>query len=221
MRRFLPMLGAALLAAPAPRAGAQPMAPAAAPDASRPLAPTLARTPEAIPLRPRVTRTASTNPLALPFGVASAEFERAVGPRGLAVGVGAFTSLTRDATLLNDGGSATFRSLQLKLKYYPREDGLRGFAVGLTAGVAHERELSEAFYMYEHGVEVARQETFRTRTAPTLGATLDYNWLLGRDRRFLLGLGVGARRALGVSPRARGPLTDPLVDPRLQVGIGF
>lgn len=211
MRCPLPLLAFALSTAAATQLAAQ--------GAAQPAAPAVRDTGRSA--RPRVTQTAATNPLALPFGVASAEYERAVGGRGLAVGVGALTSFTRDAELPNDGGSAAFQSLQLKLKYYPREDGLRGFAVGLTAGVAHERELSTGIYAYENGALVSRQETFRARTAPTLGATLDYNWFLGRNRRFLLGIGVGARRALGVSTRDQGPLTDPLIDPRLQLGIGF
>ena len=42
----------------------------------------------------------------------------------------------------------------------------------------------------------------------------------GRDKRFLVGLGVGARRPLGAS-RGGGPLSGPIVDPRLQFGFGF
>jgi hypothetical protein len=176
---------------------------------------------------PAATRTASTNPLALPLGTASGEFERAVGHGGFAVGVGGFSTFGDEPTTLTDGGSDAYRSLQLKLKYYPREDGLRGFAVGLTAGVAHERQLASGAYVYDGaGRLVSRAETFRSRTAPTLGVTLDYNLFLGRRRAFLIGLGVGARRAFGGRDTgARGfgtrPLNGPLLDPRLQVGVGF
>ena len=65
-----------------------------------------------------------------------------------------------------------------------------------------------------------RERVTRARTAPTLGATLDYNFLVGRRRNFLVGIGVGVRRPLGV-PRSSGPLDHPLFDPRLQVGFGF
>lgn len=181
-------------------------------------APARAQSPAA---RPAVAQTASTGPLALPFGLVSGEYERAVGRRGFALGVGGLASVTREPFLANDGGSAAFRSLQLKLKYYPREDGLRGFAVGLTAGVAHERELWYRSSMIDaSGRETILDEAYRARTAPTLGATLDYNFLLGRERRFLLGAGVGTRRALGVRAHT-GPLGGPLFDPRLQVGFGF
>jgi hypothetical protein len=165
--------------------------------------------------------TVATNPVGIPFGVLSGEYERAVGTRGLALGVGGLTTFGRSPEVLNDGGSDTFRSLQLKLKYYPAERGLRGFAIGVTAGVAHERELWFGSYAYDaSGREVWSQRETRARTAPTLGATIDYNFLLGRRQRFLIGLGLGARRPLGV-PDGTGPLTRPFIDPRLQIGFGF
>lgn len=63
--------------------------------------------------------------------------------------------------------------------------------MGVTAGVAHERSLlwgSDAFDA--NGTVTTREEVFASRTVPTLGTTLDYNFLLGRQRRFLLGVGV-------------------------------
>ncbi len=177
--------------------------------------------------RPAVTRTASTNPLALPFGTVSGELERAVGPNGVAVGVGGFATFGDNPTTLTDGGSDAYRSLQFKLKYYPREEGLRGFAVGLTAGVAHERQLATGADSYDGtGRLVSATEQFRSRTAPTLGATLDYNLFLGRRQALLVGLGVGVRRALGgresgVRGLGARPLGGPLFDPRVQIGVGF
>jgi hypothetical protein len=32
---------------------------------------------------------------------------------------------------------------------------------------------------------------------PTLGVIVDYNWVLGRNDRFLVGVGLGAKRVLG------------------------
>jgi hypothetical protein len=178
-----------------------------------------AQAPTASP-RP-LTQTASTNPLATPFGFFSAEYERALGRRGFAVGVGAITSFGTEPQALNDGGSDVFRSAQLKLKYYPRQQGLRGFAIGLTAGVAHERELRSSFTQYDAVGRVTFQERVTSaRTAPTIGTTVDYNFFLGRSQRFLVGLGIGARRPLGVSAHS-GPLDAAIVDPRLQIGFGF
>lgn len=166
-------------------------------------------------------QTLSTNPLAVPFGLVSAEWERAVGERGFSVGVGGFTTFTRDNAVVTDGGSEALRSVQAKLKFYPDANGLRGFAVGLTAGVAHERKfLSGGATIDERGREVWSFRETTARTAPTLGATLDYNFLLGRQRRFLLGLGLGVRRPLGTS-QDFGALRDPLLDSRLQIGYAF
>ncbi len=168
-----------------------------------------------------ILQTASTNPFAAPFGFISGEYERAFGTRGLAIGVGGLASFGSDPQALNDGGSETFRSVQVKLKYYPRQDGLRGFAVGVTAGVAHERELAFASYMYgPRGELLYSNEVTRARTAPTLGTTIDYNLFIGKQRRFLVGLGVGARRAIGASGGS-GPLDGTIIDPRFQFGFGF
>jgi hypothetical protein len=167
-----------------------------------------------------VTQTASTNPLATPFGFLSAEYERALGRHGFAVGVGALSSFGEDPQAPNDGGSDVFRSAQLKLKFYPRQEGLRGFAIGITAGVAHERQLAHGFTQYDAFGNVTFQERVTSaRTAPTIGTTVDYNFFLGRSQRFLVGLGLGARRAFGVGES--GPLAGPLIDPRVQFGFGF
>lgn len=186
--------------------------------------------PEDVAGRPTVRSTASVNLLGIPFGWLAAEGERAVGTHGVAVGAGVFSTLGFGI----DDGDYRFTSAQAKLKYYPSENGLRGFSVGVTAGVASARDVVYDG-VYDGGAVLAPATTpssstsyqvtkveLRThaRTAPTLGVVLDYNFLVGRRRRFLVGLGVGARRAL-VSERTRGPLDRALPDGRLQVGFGF
>lgn len=173
------------------------------------------------PARPYVGQTLAINPLALPFGFVSGEYERAVGPGGFALGVGGLTNFGAGAGDVLDRGEA-YRTLEGKLKYYPREDGLRGFAVGVTAGVAHARERYYSSYTIvdANGTTFSTETSYRARTAPTLGATLDYNFFIGRRRRFLIGLGAGAKRTLG--SRADGdPLGTVLADGRLQIGFGF
>jgi hypothetical protein len=64
-----------------------------------------------------------------------------------------------------------------------------------------------------------------------VGTVLDYNFLLGARQRFLVGLGLGARRVLGSRPAAtntsmfdsgyRPGLDQTLFDGRLQIGFGF
>jgi hypothetical protein len=174
--------------------------------------------------RPVVTQTAAVNLLALPVGFASGEYERAVGS-GFALGIGGVTSLGFAPGNDDDvyGGSFDERlaTAQLKLKYYPAENGLRGLAVGLTAGVAHfgRSERTTVFDPATGSYLGAGPAARRTKTAPTVGAVVDYNFLLGRRRRFLVGVGIGARRALGV--RDRDPLDATLPDGRLQIGFGF
>lgn len=174
--------------------------------------------------RPYVAQTISTNPLVLPFGVASAEYEHVIGRGGFAAGVGGLAIFaTGNGSPLDNGEQ--YQSLEAKLKYYPREDGLRGFSVGLTAGVAHARTISFRSSSYdENGNLTSSFTSYDRRTAPTLGAVLDYNFLIGRRRNFLIGLGVGAKRTLGAThgpARGGDALGRTLPDGRLQVGFGF
>ena len=151
--------------------------------------------------RPTVRQTLAVNPLALPFGGISAEYERAIGPSGFALGVGGTANFAGRFDLSQSDGE--FASIQGKLKYYPAENGLRGFSVGGTAGLAHGRGYGIApptdVYYCAPGTScfVPTVITRPRVTAPTLGAVIDYNWLIGRRRRFLVGIGLGARRVLG------------------------
>ena len=95
-----------------------------------------------------------------------------------------------------------------KLLYYPNEDVLRGFSVGLTAG-AHSAE----------GEEFSSQPGER-QTAPTLGVIANYDWLLGRAQRFRVGIGAGAKRVLK-DVDAADPLLQVYPDARFVVGIAF
>lgn len=154
------------------------------------------------------------------MGFVSGEYERALGRTGFALGVGGLSSLGDGAGSALERGES-YRTLEAKLKYYPREDGLRGFAVGVTAGLAHARTTNSAFTSYDANGQITYFDaTYDARTAPTVGATLDYNFFVGRRRRFLIGLGVGAKRAIGTY-HGRDPLGHVLVDPRLQIGFGF
>lgn len=197
-----------------------------------------------------VQQTASINLLGLPFGLIAGEYERAVGTSGFAFGVGGSAAADRDAPVTwftDDYGSDRYYSLQGKFKYYPSARGLRGFAVGVTAGLASARGTGWRIagvdsVLAPNGMRYPnyRYASFRaTTTRPTVGTVLDYNFLLGRRQRFLVGLGVGARRTLGEARDDRhyttGPLYDAAVlgseyrprmdrtlfDGRLQVGFGF
>jgi hypothetical protein len=57
---------------------------------------------------------------------------------------------------------------------------------------------------------------------PTLGVLLDYNWAHGSDRRFVVGLGVGAKRILATrTERERLQLDRAYMTGRFVIGLKF
>ena len=125
---------------------------------------------------PRANRTLiSINPLGLPFKWISAEVERKASQT---ITVGASVSYS------DFFGDASYTSFDAKFRVYPNEEAFRGFALGLSAGITRA---SEEF----------SDSDGRSETAPSLGVTADYNWILGKSNRFLVGTGVGAKRLFG------------------------
>lgn len=160
------------------------------------------------------TQTVSINPLGLPFGIYSAEYEVAVpGGGGLAVGVGGTYASDFFEDDEGDGGDGS-RDVWFegKVLYYPSEVALRGFSTGLTLGYHNAR--NDGGDLFSPGGEV------RSEGAPTIGVLLDYNWLLGPRRRFLVGTGIGARRVMK-QVDAGSPLEQVYPDGRLQIGLAF
>jgi hypothetical protein len=125
---------------------------------------------------PRANNTAlSINPLGLPFEWFSAELERKTG-RMVTVGASfSYFGLIDDVSYLSFDG---------KVRLYPNEEALRGFSIGISLGLVRVAE--------DYSSEPDRSEA-----APSVGVVADYNWLLGRTKRFLVGTGVGAKRILG------------------------
>ena len=155
--------------------------------AAAPFAPVAARAQSA----PEIRRAAvSINPLGIPFGWFTGEAERAVGGGASVALAGSWFDLPSE-----DDRLAT---VEAKLRYYPAEQGLRGFALGLTAGYTRFVERYETYpptVVFGPNGPSERPITRREVTdGPTLGVTADYNWLLGARRRMLVGLGVGAKR---------------------------
>lgn len=140
----------------------------------------LAATPSAAQDPAPARRTVITlNPLGIPFEYFSGEFERIV--TGLTT-----VGITGSYLGISDESYAT---LEGKLRFYPNEEAPKGFSVGLSGGITRLE-----------GDEWNGTENVRTsETRPTIGVIIDYNWILGRTRRFLVGTGVGAKRILGAS----------------------
>ena len=99
--------------------------------------------------------------------------------------------------------------------------------VGL-AGIVSAFAASKVSVGMSAGLTRVRAEEFdgtggrerNSETRPSLGVIVDYNWILGRTRRFVVGTGVGAKRIFG--------LDDDFIDAnvgyptaRFQVGFLF
>jgi hypothetical protein len=138
------------------------------------------------------------NPLGLPANVFTLELENAVSS-GISVGaVGSYIDFDHSRYTTGD----------LKVRYYPSEVVLRGFAVGISAGVTRFSNDSA--------------DVRRTMSAPTAGILVDYNWLLGRSERFLVGTGIGAKRVLASkAERERASVDYATVTTRLIFGFAF
>lgn len=128
--------------------------------------------------RPQVI---SIQPLGIPALFFSGEYERAVN-ENVTLGIGGSYFAPDDLT---------YTSADLKARFYPTQ-ALRGFAVGATAGFLRVAEdYSDELCEPECGDESA--------SGVTLGVQLDYQWLLGRERKYAVALGAGMKRFLGTS----------------------
>ena len=78
-----------------------------------------------------------------------------------------------------DDDDTDYVSLTAMWRYYPQGAALTGFYVGPRAGFYHVDDTDESANVFGVGFE------------------LGYNWLLGADRQFTIGMGVGANRLFG------------------------
>jgi hypothetical protein len=156
------------------------------------------------PLLPQ--QSIAINPLAIPFGVFSAEYEAALPSPGFTFGVGG---------TYYSSGSDRDAWAEAKGMYYPGEIPFRGFSVGLTAGV-HSSRGNTSDCSFITGCQTGR----KTQTAPTLGVLVSYDWLIGRQERFRVGLGAGAKRILK-NVKSGDPLPQVFPDGRFVIGLVF
>lgn len=154
----------------------------------------------------------AVNALAIPFGLFSGEYEVALPSPGFTVGIGGSWLTTGD-----DRNSW----VEAKAHYYPGERPFRGFAVGLTAGVHSARNQGNGDCDDIFGCLDPDTRPFRTETAPTLGVIVNYDWLIGRQERFRIGLGLGAKRVLRDVGPNNGVLEQVYPDGRFVLGVAF
>jgi hypothetical protein len=146
----------------------------------------------------------SINPLGIPFDIYSAEVESGIA-QGMTLG-GSASHV--------DLGDVRYSSAEFKFRYYPGEVVLRGVSLGASAGVLRYSDL--------RGFGISGAEVRETLNAPTIGVILDYNWMLGAARRFVIGTGIGAKRVLAsTEDRDRVGISRAQFSGRLTVGIAF
>lgn len=150
---------------------------------------------------------ASVNLLGVPFGIVSGEYERFATEE---ISFGAAAGIDQNSE----------SSIEAKARYYPGASGARGFAVGLSVGVARIRPDDE----WCGGL--CDDDDGPLATGFTFGAIVDYSWLLGRRERFYVGTGIGAKRVFGIDKEVEvdGFIQDyakVLPSFRLQTGFVF
>lgn len=145
----------------------------------------------------------SLQPLNAVLTVYSAEYERQTGS-AVSVGVGGTYWSFGD-----DSDDLTYKSADLKLRYYPNGTALRGFSFGGTVGFTSISATNSG-----GGDESA--------SGPTFGVLFEYQWLLGAQRNFSMTLGAGAK-ALSVKEEniTSGDFTARYPTARISVGYAF
>jgi hypothetical protein len=117
----------------------------------------------------------SLQPLIAVFEVYAAEYERKVGSAAtLGVG-GTYWNLG------DDTDDVTYKSGDLKLRYYPQGTALMGFSFGGSVGFTSVSATT--------GVD----GTDESASGATVGVLLEYQWLMGAKRNVSLALGLGAK----------------------------
>ncbi|GAC1695354.1 MAG: hypothetical protein NVS9B3_13520 [Gemmatimonadaceae bacterium] len=161
---------------------------------------------QAAPPAPQKTTVLSAQPISLILQVYAAEVEHALSPT-TTLGVGG-TYLP-----LRNNWDSKYLSGDIKFRYYPDGHALRGFSFGAQAGYT---EISERGYSSTPGVP----GPLNTSSGPTIGVSLDYNWLLGESRSFYVGLGAGAKR-LFITDKGYRDISFAYPTVRLSVGYAY
>lgn len=179
--------------------------------AGAPLAAPLSAQGVAGPVRPPTVRASEApyrsyvgiNPLGVPAGFFNAEWERLTS-NGLSVGI----SFAHDETFTftaddySDGDDIKETSGELKFRYYPNEGpNLHGFSLGASIGMSR---FAGRIYDYRGCQQFgcppgSVPSTDASEVGATAGVLVDYNWLIGRRKRLLIGLGLGAKRWFGAT----------------------
>jgi hypothetical protein len=164
-----------------------------------------AQMPASVPLKHTVI---SVQPLSAMIAVYAVEIEQTVGA-AMSLGVGGTFWSPGFA-----GQDMTYTSGDLKLRYYPQGRALEGFAFAMSAGFTHIKDKST-------NVVFGTGTSEHTASGPTIGANIEYNWLLGRNNGFFLGLGVGAKRIIAKADNMSDDVKFAYPTARISIGAAF
>jgi hypothetical protein len=182
-------LSCALLLAGSPALAAPPGAPAP-PEAIAALGAA------EVPLE-RPTQLIAINPVFIPFGTLSGEYEFRVTALA-SLGLSGWYEYAR----------VRARWLYLKALVYPWGEAPSGFSLGPTVGLLRAYREPDALDQPPHD------------SVPTVGAMAQYNFLFGPDELYLLGVGIGGRTPL-LHVSADSPIERLDGDVRLVAGLAF
>jgi hypothetical protein len=149
------------------------------------------------------TRIASIQPINLVLTIVSAEYEQKLGAAST-WGIGANYW---DAGPL--GADGKYVSGELKLRYYPDGVALHGFSVGGSLG-----------YTNISGASSGVRQT--TVAGPSLGVLLEYQWLLGKTKSFVVAIGAGAKAIVVTQDKtSSNDYTSRYPTMRISIGYAF
>jgi len=140
----------------------------------------------------------SANPFGLLLKSFNAEFERAIGET-LTFAIGGSSWAVDDDSYLNG---------DLILRFYPQGVPLRGFSVGVKAGITR------------YDTEGSSFEPALTENYFGVGFDVGHSWLLGRNDNFYIGVGLGLKRLFGVGEEYLGLEYYPTIR-ILNIGFAF
>lgn len=144
----------------------------------------------------------SIQPISAMLTVYAGELELAMS-RSATIGVGG-TYWSPDVI----DGDFNYLSGDVKVRYYPEGRAFQGFSFGGSVGVTH---LSAS----------ANSSSSGSASGPSIGVMLDYNWLLGAEKAFYIGLGLGAKTLFISDKSVADQATLHYPTMRLSVGWAF
>jgi hypothetical protein len=143
----------------------------------------------------------SIQPISSMLTVYSGEAELAMS-RSATIGVGA-TYWSPDVI----DGDFTYTSGDLKFRYYPEGRAFQGFSFGGSVGYTH--------------LGASDNSNSGSASGPSVGVMLDYNWLLGAEKSFYVGFGLGGKTLFISDKEVADQATLHYPTMRLSVGWAF